>query len=179
LRGEGFELGEYDFSSEREWQRRRSGGLTEAAAEARRADIEAMLLYAPTVRRILEHGDWDRCWTPEVTVLTSARTFSAGFDVAVILHKLGARVAGVPPCQAGNCYIDTLGYALDHSGLFGGLSYKRSLLFPDEPEKGRLLRPDLELTLADLESMAFDPDATVRLVLAAIESGGVVSEPDP
>jgi len=172
LRDQGFELGEYDFSSEREWLRRQSEGLTGEEAAARRADIEEMLLYAPTVRRLLEQGGWDRYWTPQVTVLTSARTFSAGFDVAVTLHKLGARLAGVPPCQAGNCYIDTLGYALDHSGLRGGLSYKRSLLFPGEPDRGTMLRPDLELTLADLESMAFDPDATVRLVLDAVDAGG-------
>jgi hypothetical protein len=167
LREEGFELGDYDFSMERRWRRQLGGELTVEELQAHRADIEAMLVYAPTVRRIIEQGDWDRTWTPQVTVLTAARTFSAGFDVAVTLHKLGARIAGVPPCQAGNCYIDTLAYQLDHSGLFGGLSYKQSLLFPGDPTKGNLLRPDLELTLADVEAMASDPDAIVRLVLSA------------
>jgi hypothetical protein len=169
LRGEGFELGDYDFSDEREWFRRQSGGLTSEERQARRTNLEETLRYAPTVRRIIEQGSWDGYWTPQVTVLTSARTFSAGFDVAVTLHKLGAQIAGVPPSQAGNCYIDTLGYALDHTGLSGGLSYKRSLLFPDNPQKGTMLRPDLELTLADLESMEFDPNATVRMVLTVVQ----------
>ena len=170
LREDGFELGDYDFLDEREWRRRQSGGLTTEERRERRADLEEWLVYAPTARRIIEQGDWDRYWTPRVTVLTSARTASSGFDIAVTLRKLGAQTAGVPPSQAGNCYIDTLVYALDHSGLSGGLSYKRSLMFPDDPQKGKLLHPDIELTLADLESMAFDPNATVRLVLPTLDA---------
>ncbi len=169
LRDEGFELGDYDFSGEQAWQKRQRDGLPDDELAARVEEVESWLAYAPTVARILEAGGWDAHWTPEVTVLTSAWTHSAGFDVAVTLHKLGARLVGVPPRQAGNCYIDTLGYRLTHSGLGGSISYKRSLLFPGEPRRGAMLRPDQELTLEDLEAMDFDPEATVRLALAGLE----------
>ncbi|MEZ4573269.1 MAG: hypothetical protein R2849_23720 [Thermomicrobiales bacterium] len=51
--------------------------------------------------------------TFEVTVLTSARTYSAGFDMAAMLYKHGATIVGAPSSQAGNCFIDTLRYT-DH-----------------------------------------------------------------
>ncbi len=171
LREKGFELGEYDFTSEREWLARRSQTPTEEQLEQRRADVLEWLEYSPTVRGVLGQGEWEEYWTPRVSVLTSANTFSAGFDVAVTLNLLGASLVGVPPAQAGNCYIDSLGYELEHSGLTGSLSFKRSLLFPDNEEKGELLRPDLELTLADLEAMEFDPNAAVLLVVGPPISG--------
>lgn len=104
-------------------------------------------------------------WTPEVLVLTSADTFSAGFDLVVVLWRRGARIVGVPSAQAGNCFIDILGYTLKHSGLWGNISFKRSLYFPDDPERGKLLRPTHELTYEYLSSQGFDPHATINLAL--------------
>jgi hypothetical protein len=45
---------------------------------------------------------------------------------------------------------------------------KQFLMFPDDPEKGRLLRPDLELTLDRLKSYDFDPNAEVLLALETL-----------
>ena len=54
---------------------------------------------------------------------------------------------------------------IDHSQLTGIIAYKWSLLFPDEPERGTLLQPDVELTYEYLASTGFDPNAAVRLAL--------------
>ena len=166
LASRGLVLGDYDFGEQLRWQRRRREGLSEVERAERRATMESWLLMAPTARRVLGEGSRDaRYAPPRVTVLTSAGSASAAFDAAVLLKKLGASLAGVPSSQAGNCFIDSLGYRLDHSGLGGSISYKQSLLFPDDLERGRLLRPDLELTLDALDEMHGDPNAIIRLVL--------------
>jgi hypothetical protein len=61
--------------------------------------------------------------------------------VLVGLLRHGAEIVGVPSMQAGNCFIDALSFQLKHSGLQGMVSQKWSLLFPDDPERGKLLRP--------------------------------------
>jgi len=91
-----------------------------------------------------------------------------------MLVKHGAVLIDVPSAQAGNCFIDSLPYRLDHSGLGGSISYKWSRLFPEDPERGKLLRPQIEPTYASLANMGFDPNATVRL---ALEHLGAIGPP--
>lgn len=160
--------GGYDFTDERTWQRIQQKGL--AAEDRQRAyeEYQHYFSWTPTFAQIVEQRRGEKLWTPEVTVLTSAETFSAGFDVAVDLWQRGARIVGVPSGQAGNCFIDVLKYQLKHSGLKGGLSFKRSLRFPTDPEQGKLLRPVRELTYAYLASRHFDPHATLRLALESL-----------
>lgn len=157
--------GGYDFSQEREWRRRRSEGLTGTERARAIADAEAEVARAPSFSAIVERGEGEGAWSPRIVVLTSARTYSAGFDVAAMLVKRGARLIGVPSSQAGNCFIDGLFFTLDHSGLTGIISHKWGLLFPDEPERGTLLEPDVELSYEYLASCDFDPNAAVRLAL--------------
>jgi hypothetical protein len=93
---------------------------------------------------------------------------SASFDLAVDLYRQGAVLAGVPSAQAANCFIDGLWYQLKHSQLEGLIAFKRSLGFPNDPERGKLLRPHHELTYAYLARQGFDPDAIVKLALEHI-----------
>lgn len=110
-------------------------------------------------------------WTPRVVVVSSARTYSAAFDVVAMLHAHGAELVGVPSAQAGNCFIDSLSFELKNSHIRGHLGFKRSLSFPHEPGKGRLLRPDMELTYDTLSRMSFDPHAALRLAQKAALDG--------
>ncbi|HEV8190408.1 MAG TPA: hypothetical protein VGP82_02840 [Ktedonobacterales bacterium] len=41
----------------------------------------------PTFERVFAERQAEALWTPRVVVLTSARTYSAGFDVAVTLVR--------------------------------------------------------------------------------------------
>jgi hypothetical protein len=157
--------GGYDFADERSWlARQRDDPTPEALAQAS-AEFERGIARAPTFAREYARGAGPATWTPRVVVLTSAWTYSAGFDVAALLVRQGADIVGVPSAQAGNCFIDILRFHLDHSGLEGMLSFKWSLLFPDDAERGRVLRPARELTYADLVARQFDPQATIALAL--------------
>lgn len=162
---EALQVGGYDFSSERSWQLNQQMGIT---AEERQRDYQEYQHYfslMPTFAAAFEQRQGEKCWTPDVLVLTSADTFSAGFDMVVYLWRRGAKVIGVPSGQAGNCFIEVLGYKLKHSGLGGNISCKRSLYFPNDPERGKLFRPDHELTYEYFMSRNFDPHATISLAL--------------
>ena len=100
----GIRLGDYDFTNEDAWSRRLRGA-DPGAATSGLEEYKAL----PTFYQVLESGSLRPFTPPHVVVLTSARTYSAGFDLAASLYKRGARVVGVPSAQAGNCFIDSLG----------------------------------------------------------------------
>jgi hypothetical protein len=155
--------GGYDFAEERAWRARRRGDGTPTAEE--REAQERYFAMSPTFAREYATRGGEAVWTPRVVVLTSAWTYSAGFDVVKMLLRNGATVIGVPSAQAGNCFIDVLRFQLEHSKLAGWVSFKRSEAFPGDAERGRVLRPSRELTYADLAARGFDPHASVALAL--------------
>lgn len=160
--------GGYDFSEEKAWQQRQRQGWSVQDREREEQDLRRLFAHMPTFAPIFEQRLWEATWTPQILVLTSADTYSAGFDLAVDLYHQGATLIGVPSAQAANCFIDALWYQLKHSHLEGGVSYKRSLGFPNDPERGKLLRPHYELTYDYLAHQGFDPNAAVRLALEHI-----------
>lgn len=170
--GESLRNGGYDFREEREWHRYRREGLRDVDRQRRLREDQEYVAQAPSFARVFAQGRWAAAWTPRVIVLTSAWTYSAGFDVAAALYKQGALLVGVPSSQAGNCFIDSLPYRLAHSDLRGSIAFKWSRLFPDDPERGEILRPQIELTYDTLRQMDFDPHAAVRLALTQMNAEG-------
>lgn len=150
--------GGYDFQHELAW---RAGEATGTSPEEWAEIVAAMPSFAAEV----EAGDLAGAWNPRVTVVTDSGTISAAYDLTTLLWRLGARTVGVPPAQAGNCFTDLLLFSLPHSGIRVGVAYKISLKFPDDPERGRLFRPDRELTYADLAAHGFDPHTALRVAL--------------
>ncbi|HSP78931.1 MAG TPA: S41 family peptidase [Myxococcaceae bacterium] len=162
------ESGDLDFSEERAWREQRREGLTPAVLARRWEELQQSAALTPTFAEELQSGTFSASWSPRVIVLTSAHTYSAGFDLLVLLRALGATVVGVPSAQSGNCFIDAVPFSLGHSGLAGSLSLKYSLLYPEDPENGELLRPDRELRYEELAALGFDPNASVLLALEAV-----------
>ena len=161
----GITLGGFDYSERDAWYRVRHDGLDDTERRRRERTLEQEAAGAPTFDRIFRNGAWSACWQGRLIVVTSARTYSAGFDLAAALRDLGATVVGVPSAQSGNGFIDALSHRLSRSGLEVGVSYKRNVRFPDEAAPA-LLRPERELTWADLTAMQLDPNASLRLALA-------------
>ena len=111
-------------------------------------------------------GAYEEYYRPKnIVVLTSSKTFSSGYWFAADLMKAGAKLIGTPSSQAGNCFGDTLSFVLKNSRLTCSVSYRQFITFPDDPEKGRLLHPDYEMTYDRLASYGFDPNAEVRWAL--------------
>jgi hypothetical protein len=169
--------GGYDFTDEEQWRRWRRDGLTADELDRRRAEFAEAVEQTPTFARAVSSSYPGVTWSLRVVVVTAARTYSAGFDVVAQLVKHGARVVGVASGQAGNCFIDTLRYQLPHSELDVSISFKRSLLFPEDAERGALLTAEEELTYGRLAASNFDPHASVRLALEYLATSS--AEPEP
>jgi hypothetical protein len=160
-----FQIGDFDFTDERTWQRFHGTQPTGEELARRRRETAQGVQSSPTFAKAYAEGKWNGTWSPRVVVLTSARTYSAGFDAVLVLRAHGATVVGVPSAQAANCFIDTLAFELAHSHLRGGLSFKWSVRLPDDPKRGEMLRPDHELTYATYASNDFDPNTCVLMAM--------------
>ncbi len=157
-------LGDYDFSQFFRYRAR--GKISKERKESVLAEAKG---YSPTFARFVESPEGRRGIAPRhIAVVTSARTYSAAFGLATMLYRRGAQVVGVAAAQAGNCYIDSLGYRLQHSGLQGTISYKKSVRFPDDPRVGESLSPDYPLRYRYLAARGFDPHASLRLAQEAL-----------
>ena len=124
----------------------------------------------PTFMKERESGEFEAYYKPcNILVLTSPRTYSSGYWLAAEFSKMGAKIVGVPSGQAGNAFGDILQFTLANSGLQVTVSHKLFYRFPNDPEKGKLLRPDCELTYEKLKEYNFDPNASILLALDTLQ----------
>lgn len=155
--------GGYDFSQEEQWRRVQDDpGLRVAL---RHAEWRALLQQVPTFAAAID--TWPT-WDPQVVVVTSAFTYSAGFDIACQLRQLGARHVGVASAQAPNCFIDVLRYELNRSGFTGTIAFKESWAMPESGWGCRALEPDVSLTYDDVLRFGGDSAAELRLALERV-----------
>jgi hypothetical protein len=148
----------YDFSTDWHARSRRDSG----ALAALTAEYERIVEQMPTFAAAYRPGSSERHYPPEnVMVLSSPRTFSSGYTLMYYLYRAGATIVGTPSAQAGNCFGETLGFELEHSGLTGTISQKQYIYFHDDPETGRVLRPHHPMTYEVLQSDGFDLNAEV------------------
>jgi hypothetical protein len=105
----------------------------------------------------------------KVMVLCSPFTYSSGFNMLTALYRQGAVLFGTPSAQPPNNFGDTLISTLKNTGIRCGISYKRIITFPGDPEKSNYLPVDHLLTYDKLASYGFDPNAEVLLALEALK----------
>lgn len=154
--------GGYDFREEEAWIKKH-GGEEYGTPKNSREWMKPVPTFQEGCGRLAQPR-------PQVIVVTSARTYSAGFDVVLTLTGLGAIQVGVPSGQAPNCFIDILRFMLFHSQLQGVVSFKKSVALPQLGPDVRTLAPLHELTYENLRSYNFDPAAGILLALESIES---------
>jgi hypothetical protein len=151
---------DYDFESERKY-RREKGEEREDLKE-----FEEFIKLMPTFDSEYQSLKYNGYYSPEkVIVLCSPATYSSGFSMTLNHYRLGAMIVGTPSAQAGNSFGDMLGFHLNNSDIYVTVSYKYGESFPDDPEKGRVLHPQYELTYQKLQSFGFDPNAEVLYAL--------------
>jgi hypothetical protein len=137
-------------------------GVTEELIQARLKELRRMDTFAAE----LETHAYDGYYLPEnVIVLVSPYTFSSGYTMMRYLYWCGAKLAGTPSGQAGNCFGDVLEFTLPNSGLTGTVSHKRFADYPDNPALGRVTPMDCPLTYAKWLECGLDLNAAVMLGL--------------
>jgi hypothetical protein len=127
------------------------------------------LKRSSTFAEEVKNSTYEAYYCPKnVLVITRPQTMSSAFILVGDFHKAGATIVGIPSGQAGNCFGDLLFFTLKNSGIRVYISHKLFLDFPHDLEKGKCLRPDLELTLDKLESYDYDPNAEILLALDSV-----------
>jgi len=162
------QIGDYDFSAER-------AGSEAINPAALLNEADENLKVTPTFYKVFSQELYENFYRPpHLVVLSSAWTYSSGFTMLAALEGLGATVVGTPSAHAGNNFGDSLLFQLTNTQLRGAVSFKRNVTFPDDPEKGRCLTPDIMLTHEKWASLNFDPNAEVLLAIESFgEKGGM------
>jgi hypothetical protein len=160
------QIGDYDFLGERAG----SDAINLAALPNVAGEN---LKVAPTFYKVFSQDLYENFYRPpHLVVLSSAWTYSSGFTMLAAMEGLGATVVGTPSAHAGNNFGDSLLFQLTNTQLRGAVSFKRNVTFPDDPEKGRCLMPDIMLTHEKWASLNFDPNAEVLLALESFREKG-------
>jgi hypothetical protein len=129
-------------------------------------DFKQEIALMPTFQKEYENGTYKNFYRPEnIMVLSSALTYSSGFNMMTAFYNLGAQLVGTPSSQAPNNFGDSLPFVLKNTGIKAFVSYKRILSFPDDEEKGFCLMPQHLMTYEILKKYAFDPNAEVLFAL--------------
>ncbi len=152
-------VGGYDFAFDHEV-------YGQPSTEKRFENFESMVARMPTFETEYKTGKycgWYR--PPKVLVVAGHETFSSGFTLLRYLYMAGAEVVGTPSAQASNCFGDILNFELPNSGLTFSVSRKAFVLFPDDPERGRVLMPQYPLTYEKLKEYRFDRNAALLYAL--------------
>ena len=105
-----------------------------------------------------------------VLILCSPITASSAYAFMYDHWAVGGRVVGIPSSQAGNNFGAWVGFRLKYSGLKGGVSHLYVTHFREDPEMGRVFRPDYEMAYDNLVAYDFDPNAEILYTLALVDS---------
>jgi hypothetical protein len=148
---------DYDFLAERQFleEKGRSQNLFRVK--------EDFLKQMSTFWEVYKAGKYHKpFFTPKkIVVLCSPWTFSSGFNMLTALYDMGTTIVGTPSAQPGNNFGDSLLFRLNNTGIQCFVSFKRIITFPDDEEKGHILRPHYEMTYDNLVSYNFDPNAQI------------------
>jgi hypothetical protein len=134
-------------------------------------EVEKAISWMPTFEAEYESGKYSAYYCPDnVMVLCDAGTYSSAFFVMHYLKEAGAEIAGIPSAQAGNCFGDIMTFSLPHSKVQYNVSRKYFELYPNDPDKGRIVMPDHLMTYNIMASYHFDPAMLLRFAVDLLEN---------
>jgi hypothetical protein len=158
--GTDYELGDYIFSESDE----KSQTVTE---EIRTGFINNSM---SCIQDHLAKQNGRPVFTPKhVYVLADAETFSAGFHYMFYLWKMGAKIVGVPSCQAPNTFMEVTSFILPRTQLKGTISNSIQQFLPADDPRSKQLTPDIQLNYDDYKRYHFDSQAEILYLLDYIK----------
>ena len=107
----------------------------------------------------------------KIVLLCSPKTFSAAYHLTYFLKRLGkTKIIGVASRQAGNSFMEVTHFKLPETKIEGSISNAKQILFKDNQELGKILKPDIEMKWEDYRKFDFDKNAEVLKAIEFIES---------
>jgi hypothetical protein len=132
--------------------------------------IEDEASMAPTFWQEYQSEKYSGYYRPKhVLILCSPITTSSGYAFMYDHWAPGGKVVGIPSSQAGNNFGAWVGFKLKYSWLKGGVSHLYATHFRDNPEMGRVFRPDYEMNYEDLKNYNFDTNAEILYAMDLID----------
>jgi len=156
---------DYDFAEDRFKELFLAGKLDLATGMA--------LKYAdtPTFLAEIKSGAYSGYYTPKnVIVTTSHDTYSSGFTMLRYLFKSGATVVGSTSAQSGNGFGNGTPVTLKNTGIRLMISKDAYVVFPEEPNKRKQIKPHHELTYEKLKSCRFDSNGVILYALELLKT---------
>jgi len=123
--------------------------------------------------KIVSSLDKKPVYTPKVIFLISPKTFSAAYYMLYNFMPYKPVMVGVTPSQAGNTFMDGIGFKLPESGLRGVISKSKNVYFPKDKVRGKELTPDYLMKWSDFEKYNFDTNAELLYTIDLINSGTI------
>ena len=169
-----FAVGEYDFSFPTGTEDSRRA---EAAAVDIRSYVQERYVGATTFHEEVISGEYAAYYTPpNVVVLVSPKTFSAGSTTMRALDSAGATLFGTPSGQSMRAFGNGTLWELDHTRVQGIIARTYFDPYPNDPARGEVWPIAVPLTYEYLASTGFDPNAEILLALDWL--GGQRSAPE-
>ena len=107
----------------------------------------------------------------EIFVLCSPKTFSAAYHYTYFLKSLGrTKLIGVASRQAGNAFMETTNLTLPETKIQGSISNSKQILFEENSQTVKILKPDYEMTWEDYKKYGFDKNAEILKILEMIDN---------
>lgn len=125
------------------------------------------------IYKIVSKLDKKPVYTPKVIFLVSPKTFSAAYYMLYDFLPFSPVMVGVTPSQAGNTFMDGIGFTLPESKLKGGISKSKLVYFPKDKVRGKELTPDYVMKWTDFEKYNFDTNAELLYTIDLINSGKI------
>ncbi|HSG80634.1 MAG TPA: S41 family peptidase [Gemmatimonadota bacterium] len=161
--GTEYQLGDYQFMEERSL----------ASEVDREALATGLAVFGCGLAESVRSLNGAALYTPSVVVLIDPGTFSAAYHFAYRLRHLGAQIVGVPSAQAGNAFVDVTPFRLPRSELEGSIARTAQILFPGDPENGRVLMPDFPMSYEQFQRYRFDEHSELLYALDLIAAGSI------
>ena len=113
-------------------------------------------------------------YSPQIIVLTAPETFSAAFHFTWFLTEIGkAKIIGVPSSQAGNTFMEGTPFELPKTHLKGTISNAQQIFYPNNMEKGTVLKPDFPMDWELFKKYSFDNNAEIMYVIDLIRDSKI------
>lgn len=142
--------------------------------EEKRKDFSLITYNNGIGKEYTENLEGIPVYRPHVIVLCSPQTFSAAYHFIYMLTKVGhATVVGVPSRQAGNAFMETTMFELPFTKLNCSISNSAQVMFPNDPEKGKVFMPDFPMTWKDYAKYNFDKNAEILYCIDLINQGKI------
>ncbi|MDR2917897.1 MAG: hypothetical protein LBV72_00835 [Tannerella sp.] len=145
--------------------------------EEKRKDLSLITYNNGIGKQYTENLNGVPIYRPHVIILCSPQTFSAAYHFTYLLTQVGkATVVGVPSRQAGNAFMETIMFELPNTKVKGSISNSEQVMFPDDPEKGKILMPDFPMMWTDYKKYNFDKNAEILYCIDLINQGVIGSK---